>query len=510
MVLTTSSWPVDVMLVVVSLMVAAYLYMTRKFKYWAKRGVTEIPPKPFLGNFTECLLLKKSPSEFIQNLYFQSKGLPYMGFYIFDKPSFLARDPDLIRHILVKDFHVFGDRYATAKVTDRLGCANLFLMKNPGWKILRSKLTPIFTTGKLKKMLDLMFLIADDLDNHLEVRNLETPKEMEMKELCACFTTDMIGSTAFGLKVNSLQDPQAPFREIGREIFDYTSLTRAMEFLTIFFMPNLIEYTKVKFFGSKADKFLRTVFWEVINERTASGEKRYDLIDLLIELKEKHENDEDLRDFGFRGDDLVAQAAIFFNAGFETSSTTMCFTLYEVAMNMDIQRTLRKEILDALEETGGKITYEMLMTLPYLDMVVSETLRKYPPLAFLDRVCVTDYKIPNTDLVLEKGTPVYISMLGMHNDPQYFPEPDKYDPDRFSEENKQKRSHFTYFPFGEGPHNCIGLRLGLMQSKLGIVQVLRKYEVSPCNRTIYPMKVNPSGVTTTALGGLYLNVQKIV
>lgn len=100
--------------------------------------------------------------------------------------------------------------------------------------------------------------------------------------------------------------------------------------------------------------------------------------------------------------------------------------------------------------------FSQLMTLPYLDMVVSETLRKYPPLAFLDRVCVTDYKIPNTDLVLEKGTPVYISMLGMHNDPQYFPEPDKYDPDRFSEENKQKRSHFTYFPFGEGPHNCIG------------------------------------------------------
>lgn len=92
-------------------------------------------------------------------------------------------------------------------------------------------------------------------------------------------------------------------------------------------------------------------------------------------------------------------------------------------------------------------------------MVVSETLRRYPPLAFLDRVCLADYKVPDSDLVLEKGTPVYVPMMGLHNDPEYFPEPEKYDPERFTDENKQKRPNFVYFPFGEGPHTCIGKQI---------------------------------------------------
>lgn len=97
-----------------------------------------------------------------------------------------------------------------------------------------------------------------------------------------------------------------------------------------------------------------------------------------------------------------------------------------------------------------------IAAMPYLDKVISETLRKYPPLGFLDRRSNVDYKLPNSDLVLKKGTPVYIPMVGLHYDPEYFPEPEKYDPERFSDENKQKRPSNVYFPFGDGPRLCIG------------------------------------------------------
>lgn len=89
-------------------------------------------------------------------------------------------------------------------------------------------------------------------------------------------------------------------------------------------------------------------------------------------------------------------------------------------------------------------------------MVVSETLRMYPILPFLDRVATDTYKVPNSDLIIEKGTPIYISMLGMHYDPEYFPNPDKFDPERFSEENKRNIPSCVYLPFGDGPHACIG------------------------------------------------------
>jgi cytochrome P450 family 6 len=92
--------------------------------------------------------------------------------------------------------------------------------------------------------------------------------------------------------------------------------------------------------------------------------------------------------------------------------------------------------------------------------VFTEILRKYPIVAFLDRMCCSDYKLPspagNGTVTLPAGTNVYIPVLGLHHDPQYFPEPEKFDPDRFTEENKHIRPNYTYIPFGEGPRMCIG------------------------------------------------------
>ncbi|KAK2585576.1 hypothetical protein KPH14_010210 [Odynerus spinipes] len=444
------------------------------------KGITEVTPAPFFGNFWDCFLLKKSSADFVKDLYKESKGLPYLGFYVFDKPFILIRDPELVKHVLVKDFNVFSDRYASPNVHDRLGYANLFMMKNPGWKVLRSKLTPIFTSGKLKKIFELMTEVGVDLDQHLETLQLEGKgKNMDVKEMCAKFTTDLIATTAFGIRTNSLSNPDAEFRKYGKKVFEY-NISRGFEFLSIFFIPGIVKYTGAKFFGKEVSTFLRSVFWQ------------------------------DLGGFKFDGDDLVAQAAVFFTGGFETSSTIMSFALYELALQPDIQKKLRQEILEALEKNNGRATYDMALNLPYLDMVVYETLRMYPPLGFLDRIAGQDYKIPNHDLTIEKGTPVMISMTGMHYDPEYFPNPEKFDPERFTEENKKSRPAYVFFPFGEGPHVCIGLRLGLLQSKLGLIHLLKKHEFSPSEQTSIPMRIDPKGLTTTAVGGIQLNVRKLI
>lgn len=119
------------------------------------------------------------------------------------------------------------------------------------------------------------------------------------------------------------------------------------------------------------------------------------------------------------------------------------------------------------------------MSLPYLDMVVSETLRKYPPLSFLNRMAMETYEVPNSNLVLEKGTAVYIPMLALHYDPQYFPDPEKYDPERFSEENKHDIPTCVYFPYGEGPHACIGEEIDFnCHSKKTIDIIVREIRMS--------------------------------
>jgi len=503
----TAYWGLDGMIILMSLMIIAYLYMTRKFKYWKKRGILEITPTPFFGNFKECLFLKKAPAYFLKEIYEETKE-PYVGFYVLDKPFLLIRDRELVKNILVKDFGYFSDRYITADPNDRIGYANLFFMRNPTWKTLRTKLTPFFTSGKMKKMFDLMLVCVKNLDEHLDSLKLEgNGKTIEVRDLTARFTTDIIGSTAYGLDVNSFKDPDAEFRKYGRMIFQYDAI-RGFEMLAIFFLPHIVRLAKIKMFGKEPTDFLRKVFWETLRQRMESGVKRNDLIDILIELK--NNNNEHAEDFTFDGDDLLAQAASFFSAGFETSSTTTAFALYELAMQPKLQNILREELLEALKKSNGQISYDMTWSLPYLDMVVSETLRMYPPLGYLNRMAVQTYKVPEYNLVIEKGTPVYISMLGLHYDPAYFPNPNKFDPERFNEENKRNRPPCVYFPFGEGPHACIGNRFGLMQIKLTLLKILSKYEVTPCKETLIPVEIDPRGAMTVPLNGvIHLNFRKI-
>nr|NP_001352298.1 cytochrome P450 6k1-like [Trachymyrmex cornetzi] len=503
----TAYWGLDGIIILMTFIITVHLYMTHKFNYWKKRNVLHALPISILGNFKDSLLLKRSPGYLLKDFYDQGKGMPYIGFYILDKPSLLIRDRELITNVLIKDFDYFIDRYSTPNMTDRLAYSSLFFIKNPAWKILRTKLSPTFTSSKLKKMFELMLVCGDNLDTYLESLKLEDKDiELNIKDLSSKFFMDIVGTTAYGLNVNSLNNPDNEFPKYGKQIFKI-SILHAYEFLVILFLPNLVHFINAKIFDKQVTAFLRNVFWQTITQRIKSGKKRNDLIDILIELKGTY-RDQDSRTLD--GDDLLAQAAVFFVASYETSSTTMAFTLYELARHPEVQNRLRKEILNALDGTDGKITYNMVMSLPYLDMVVSEILRMYPPLPFLNRVTKETYKVPNSDLVLEKGTPIFISLLGVHYDPEYYPTPDKFDPERFTEENKRNRPTRVYLPFGDGPRICIGSRMGLLQSKLGIIVILRKYEVVPCKKTLIPMVIEPASSVTAALGGtIHLNIRRI-
>lgn len=172
MALLTRYLVVDAIVLLSSFFIVAYLYMTRKFKYWKNRGVIEITPTPFIGNFGDCLTAKRSAGQWLEDVYNYASGLPYIGIYIFDRPCLLIRDTELVKSILVRDFNYFQDRFAKASPDDHIGDANLFLIKNPAWKILRTKLTPIYTSGRLKKMFELMVEIGDDLDTHMKSLNL--------------------------------------------------------------------------------------------------------------------------------------------------------------------------------------------------------------------------------------------------------------------------------------------------------------------------------------------------
>lgn len=117
--------------------------------------------------------------------------------------------------------------------------------------------------------------------------------------------------------------------------------------------------------------------------------------------------------------------------------------------------------------------------------------------------------MPNTDWVLEKDMTILIPIMGFHHDPDIFPNPEKFDPDRFTKENIAARHQYAWIPFGKGPRDCVGMRFGMMQTRLGIATVLRSFKVSPSEKTPIPMKLQPDAQLLSPAGGMHLNIERI-
>lgn len=133
----------------------------------------------------------------------------------------------------------------------------------------------------------------------------------------------------------------------------------------------------------------------------------------------------------------------------------------------------------------------------------------YTPVDNLIRIAADDYKIPGTKLIIEKDTLVFIPAYAIQHDADIYPEPDKFDPERFSDDNKITRHPMTHLPFGAGNRNCIGLRFGYMQTKIGLINLLLNFKFSPSDRTTIPMKFLPKSQVMAPIDRMWLNVENI-
>nr|CAD7262317.1 unnamed protein product [Timema shepardi] len=525
MAIVTDYVSLDIVLFFTLIISALYLYLTRNFNYWKKKGIPYQKPTPFFGNLKDIILMKQHIGVYLRAVYEKTPGEPYFGLFAIDSPVIVAKDLNLIKNILVKDFDKFSDRsFSPDERVDPLGAKSLFGQKGPTWRHLRVKMTPTFTSGKMKKMFYLVDECAQMLTEIIEQQSFGG-KPIPVKETMARFTTDVISSCAFGVKSNAMTDINSEFRKILRKIFELDLLC-SIKLALAFFVPSIVKTFKLRIFDESITLFVRKTLWDNVEYREKNGIVRNDFVDLLMQLRnsgeviDDNENDHDIKENysltnennqvkKLEGDDFVAQAFVFLAAGFETSSTTTTFALYELSLNLDIQNKLRHEIITVLEKHDRKITYDAMMEMNYLDMVVSETLRKYPALPFLDRSVQVDYKIPGTNDILEKGTTVFIPTFGIHYDPEYYPNPEKFDPERFSAKNKNGIPKYAYLPFGEGPRNCIGMRFGLMQVKTGLIHLLSKFEVNRHKETPVSIVFVTSSPTLGAVGNMPLIFNQI-
>ncbi|XP_011551074.3 cytochrome P450 6B7 [Plutella xylostella] len=488
-----------------------YFWVKHKYAHWEKKGIKSPPVVPFIGHFGRIITFKESIDGFTKRIYEDFPNEPAVGTYRCLTPAVVLRDPELIKQVMIKDFPVFEDRGIRA-LDDPIN-DNLFVAEGETWRILRQKLTPIFTSGKLRNM---MPLIDKCVGEYLEYVDglVARGVDHEVRDLSSKYTLEVIGSCAFGVDMDVFNEKENIFRDVGNRIFSPSLLSRFAQFAD-FLIPgtlNFLHKTKIYDINERTQTFFLNLVNKIVGEREGRPKSRKDFMDLMIELKEqklieKREHDK-VAKLEMSPELMAAQAVVFYAAGFETSSATMSFLIHELAFHQDIQQRLHDEICAVTEKHGGKLTYDALSEMTYLEMCFDETLRKYPIVGTLIRKALVDYQFPGTKLKIDKGTVVFLPVGGLQSDSQYFENPDEFDPERFSPENKGKIPQCVYMPFGEGPRHCIGIRFAKVQSMIGLAAFLKRFKVTPSDNSKRDLSFDAKSITLTSDRGIWVKITK--
>ncbi|XP_076642961.1 cytochrome P450 6A1 [Halictus rubicundus] len=489
---------------IVAVLLLFYYYSVANYNIWKRQGVSGPKPIPLLGNMAAVLFSQMSIGDYTQSIYRKYKSESMVGVFMRRQPALVINDPELIKTVLIKDFPKFSNRGVTVNEVAEPLSQNLFSLEPKRWRPLRTRFTPVFTTGRLKEMFGMIVECVNSLEKHLGTL-VAKGDPIDCRELAAKYTTDVIGYCAFGVNMNAISNEESKFREVGREFFS-TSFLRVLRIRLKDITPKL--YTLLGYilpYSYGTDFFMNTVL-NVMEHRKKNKIVRNDFINTLIETQAHPEK---LGDIELTDSLLAAQAFVFFLAGFETSSITISNALYELALHQDIQDKLREEINEHYEINNEEWHYENVKKMPVLDAIFKETLRKYPPLTVLTRKPVENYTFEDMKVSIPKDTTVFIPVYGIHHDPDIYPNPEVFDIDRFKDDAHSKRHPMHYLPFGDGPRNCIGARFAVFQSKIGLIKIIRDYKVDVCEQTVIPYKINPRAFFLAPDHPITLKVTKI-
>ena len=303
-------------------------------------------------------------------------------------------------------------------------------------------------------------------------------------------TMDGILTAGFGIETNSFADPDNIFRKMALTLVGapgYASKWAIPKTFVIFLMPKLANMLGWTFLDGKAQQFYADVIRKTYKKRVETGERRNDIIDLIIdakknfdaskqkaegemlveeELEDQFEKDAALDTSDVKSEDidkqvdmdtlLVANAMVFFFAGFETTSSGLCVVAIRIANLPDVQDKIIEEIDEVFDSDDAEVTFERIQELKYLDKVVSESLRLNKMVSVIERKCTKDYKVPGTDFVIPKDRYVKIYCNSLTHSSDNFVNPDNFDPENFDVSNNPNK--FGLMMFGQGPRNCIGMR----------------------------------------------------
>ncbi|XP_054158426.1 cytochrome P450 3A24-like [Oppia nitens] len=322
------------------------------------------------------------------------------------------------------DFHLGRDDYSLSETL-------LFQNDYHKWKRIRKIMGQAFTPIKLKDQMPYNEHIADRLVDHLEQYS-STGTNFDIKNSLVSFSLDVINAYVFGASINTFDNNDHPFLVNANKLFSYTTNNTN-------FIQMMIKKRQ-----------------HILNNNNNNNNSN---------SREQYLNDKE----------LTEQAIILLITGFESMSNSLCNAVYYLAKHPDCQQKLYEEVFTYFSNRQTD-SYDMAINeLKYLNAVINETLRMAPPVAYFPRLIAQDYKFKNTNITLPKGSVLLVQPYVMHRWPQYYADPDMFNPNRFMDPMSKPPSN-VFIPFGNGPRICIAQYFALNEMRISIAKLILNYD----------------------------------
>lgn len=472
-------------------LIGRWLISQRKKCFEAFEG-TGVPTPPLRS------LINGNTDEFLKPSQIESLGRwlneygDVFGFYLGDIPFVVVKDPDMIREIFAKEFNNFNRRghLLRAHELDPITRRNFVLVGGHQWKTTRTCMQQFFTTAKLKVVMPALHDAQREFVNILG-ECADSGAEVDIGERCERLTFDVISKSAFNLDTRVQRSSENPLFQKALQCFPGI-MSGFMYSLSL----NLYHWTwAYKIFHKLFGCFFTNPLSEMTKYAAELIKFRHqnpqvdvpDMAQLLLDDALGKNNAETTKKEAQQAIpvslsqeklyELATNCMDVFLGGYDTTRLALTFWFYLMGKHPDVQEKMRTEVLEAFKKEEDELSVQTLMGLTYTNQVLSETLRMYPPIiTFTTRCADEDYRYGK--YLIKKGTSVMVPTYQLHRDPQFWTDPETFDPDRFSPENKHLIKPGVYQPFGLGVRICVGQRLALLEMASVTSQVLRRFRIT--------------------------------